>query len=351
MVISIPNSKLLKALFDLFGDDIRLVGGAVRDILLGKNPTDYDLATPFKPTEVMSRLHKAVILNKPYGESFGVIQARIGTETAEIATLRQDVLCDGRHAVVSYTTDWKEDALRRDFTINAIYATATGDIFDPVGGVDDIKNGVVRFIGDADKRIEEDYLRVLRYYRFYGLFGKNELLDLSKYRPMMELLSVERIRDEFAKILSLPDLHKVIRPVIALLFDPVSEENILKVCQLPADLPLVRFCALFGEDAVRLSKKLLFSSTSIKHITWLLKAKPLKSLEQMIFRHGFSDTRDLISLKDNTRIPDLNKLIDYIPPVCPITAKELMDQGMKEGPALGKKLKELSGVWERKTFK
>ncbi len=189
----------------------RYVGGAVRDELLGFPVSDVDLATRIRPEEVVERLEKAKIKVIPTGIDHGTLTAVSDGQVVEITSLRRDVSTDGRRATVAYTDDWKEDAARRDFTINALSADpSTGEIFDYFGGVDDLLERHIRFIGDPLQRIAEDHLRILRFFRFHARFGSGEpdaaALDACTERANdLMALSRERIADELLKLAAMPD--------------------------------------------------------------------------------------------------------------------------------------------------
>ena len=153
--------------------EIRYVGGCVRKILNDEKFDDIDLATNLNPQEIKAALEKNRINYFETGLEYGTITARIGEKNFEITSLRKDIKTDGRHALVEFTKDWKEDSLRRDFSINSIYSDADGNLFDPNDGVKDLAEGVVRFIGNPEKRIKEDYLRILRYLRFFVNYSKS----------------------------------------------------------------------------------------------------------------------------------------------------------------------------------
>src|SRR5579863_7608201 len=153
----------------------RFVGGAVRNALSGWAVNDIDIAVPMPPGETLQRLEKAAIKAVPTGFDHGTVTAIVGGQPFEVTSLRRDVETDGRHAVVNYTDDWEEDSARRDFTMNALYAAADGEIFDYHGGVEDLIAGRVRFVGDAGMRIREDYLRILRLFRFHAWYGKGDM--------------------------------------------------------------------------------------------------------------------------------------------------------------------------------
>ncbi|MBX7526209.1 CCA tRNA nucleotidyltransferase [Qipengyuania sp. 1NDH10] len=203
------REDLAQLIAALGADDARYVGGAVRDTLLGKDIHDVDLATPLLPAEVIDRCKEAGIRTVPTGIDHGTVTAILPDGPVEITTLRRDVSTDGRRATVAFATEWKEDASRRDFTINALYAHPESlEISDYFGGVEDLERGHVRFIGEAAERIREDHLRILRYFRFQARFG--DALDEEAVTACRELahtlkgLSRERVAMELLAILALP---------------------------------------------------------------------------------------------------------------------------------------------------
>ena len=218
--------------------EIRYVGGCVRKILNNEKFDDIDLATNINPEEVKQCLRDNNINYFETGIDHGTITAKIEEKKFEITSLRKDVLTDGRHAAVEFTNDWKEDSLRRDFTINSIYADQDGNLFDPHNGVEDLKNGVVAFVGDPENRIKEDYLRILRYLRFFVNYSEK------KHQPNVKKvikqniigiknLSKERLLDELKKLLlskKFFNLNKdeFCKEVILLIFPELKNLNILK---------------------------------------------------------------------------------------------------------------------------
>ena len=172
---SLLKQPPLRAVFDALdgeGRATRIVGGAVRDALLGRDVTDADLATVLLPADVIARAEAAGLKTVPTGIEHGTVTVVSGGRPFEVTTLRRDIETDGRHAVVRYSTDWKEDASRRDFTMNALYCDMSGEVFDPLGGLADLRASRVRFIGRAEDRIREDYLRILRFFRFFAWYGE-----------------------------------------------------------------------------------------------------------------------------------------------------------------------------------
>lgn len=189
--------------------DARFVGGCVRDALVNRRVMDIDIATPLKPEEVVARLEADKITAVPTGLKHGTVTAVIDGSPFEITTLRRDVTAYGRHADVSFTDDWKVDAARRDFTMNALSATIDGDVHDYFGGMEDLRIGRVAFIGDAEARIREDVLRILRFFRFYAHLGRGDadaaaLAACEKLADQIPRLSAERIRTETLKLLESP---------------------------------------------------------------------------------------------------------------------------------------------------
>lgn len=196
-------------LHKILNGQVRLVGGCVRDWLLHKKINDRDMATPLTPQEVEDILIKNHIPYLAIGKAFGTIVAKVNGTPFEITTLRKDIQTDGRHAVVGFTKSWATDAKRRDFTINALYADIQGKIYDYTGGLDDLKTKTVRFIGSPKKRMQEDYLRVLRYFRFMGKMGQKKVSEevvkvLPQIVPHLGHLSVDRRRDELFKMITGP---------------------------------------------------------------------------------------------------------------------------------------------------
>ena len=202
--------KVLAVLGDAYGGP-RYVGGAVRDTLLGLPVADVDIATALEPMDVIDRLEAGCIKAIPTGIEHGTVTAAISGKNYEITTLRRDVATDGRRATVAFATDWREDAARRDFTINALYAgPKSGEIFDYFNGLEDLKEGRLRFIGNANERIAEDFLRILRYFRFLARYGSGQLYTdaiaaSAQGAHGLTALPRERIAQELTRILSLRD--------------------------------------------------------------------------------------------------------------------------------------------------
>lgn len=196
--------KFLYYILEKFGE-VRLVGGCVRDMLIGIEPKDVDIATSILPEKLIDILSKNEIKCFPTGIEFGTITAVVDQKAFEITTLRKDISTDGRRATVKFTNDWFEDAKRRDFTINAMYCDLNGNITDFFNGIDDLKNKKIKFIGDPEHRIEEDFLRILRYFRFFAYLGGSNIDESSfsaviKLKSGLQKISGERIKAEMFKL-------------------------------------------------------------------------------------------------------------------------------------------------------
>jgi len=213
--------------YDTSENEVRFVGGCVRKALCGENIDDIDLATSLDPNEVKNRLTKNGVKVIETGISHGTLTAILNKKKFEITTLRKDVFTDGRHANVEFTHDWESDAKRRDFTINAIYSDILGRIFDPLNGISDLNNGNVKFIGLPEHRIQEDFLRILRYFRFFIQYSKNEhdhnvIQSIKKNINGLNKISNERIFNELEKTLKLKKIYN-------LFSNNISKEIVLNI--------------------------------------------------------------------------------------------------------------------------
>src|ERR1700761_4999582 len=234
--------------------EARFVGGAVRNALLGAHVVDIDIAVPMPPTEALARLTAKDIKVVETGLDHGTVTAIAGRHAFEITSLRRDVETDGRHAKVAFTDDWAEDAARRDFTINALYASAAGEIYDYATGVEDLIAGKVRFMGDAGQRIAEDYLRVLRLFRFHAWYGKGEmdpegLRAAAQAKDKLKTLSAERVAKELLRLLEAGNPTPVLRGMAA---TGILSELLPGALQLPRLERLVEIDAdnFFARDAL-----------------------------------------------------------------------------------------------------
>lgn len=200
-------------IFWLWDQPVRIVGGCVRDLLLGVEPKDWDMCTPVLPEKVCEMLSFSGFTPIDLSNGHGTISVIIDGETIEITTLRVDAQTDGRHATVEFVTDWELDAARRDFTINALSADCLGNVFDYFDGVNDLKNRAIQYVGSAEQRIEEDYLRILRFFRFSARFGYNPTLNEVETAKNavsgLDKVSGERIASEMRKILTGPNVASI----------------------------------------------------------------------------------------------------------------------------------------------
>jgi poly(A) polymerase len=354
----------------------RIVGGAVRDSLLGLSVADIDLATPLMPEEVTRRLEAAGIKAVPTGIDHGTITAVSHGQTLEVTTLRRDVSTDGRRATVAFSSDWQEDAARRDFTINALYADPdSGEIFDYFGGLADLAAGVVRFIGDAGTRIAEDHLRILRFFRFHARFGRGEpdavaIAACAAAANSLMALSRERIADELMKLLGLPDplgsVRLMLRHRIFTTFMPEvaadAEErldSLLKREQEAGIQPQAgrRLNALLPDDAtvvdlvaarLKLSNKA--RSDLITRSSQATSAS--ETARAMAYKIGAELARDIILLhgSDEGWQAGLAQLENWEPPTFPIKGGELVARGLMAGPLVAKTLQAVEKRWVEEGF-
>ena len=210
------NDELLflNKIFNFNGDNLRIVGGAVRNFLLNNKINDIDLSCKFKPDIVLKILTENNVKTVLTGLNFGTVIAILNNKKYEITSTRKDIKTDGRKAIVEYIDNFEIDSIRRDFTFNALYLDFNGNIYDYHNGINDLKNGIVKFIGNADFRIKEDYLRILRLFRFYSFYGKiidNDALKYSiKYKENLKNISSERIKEEMFKILISPNNYETL---------------------------------------------------------------------------------------------------------------------------------------------
>lgn len=345
----------------------RFVGGAVRDSLLGLAVKDIDIATVDRPETVIERLGTAGIKCVPTGIAHGTVTAVTGAGPVEITTLRRDVSTDGRRATVAFADDWREDAARRDFTMNALYADpASGAILDFFGGRADLLQGRVRFIGEPAARIDEDHLRILRYFRFLARFGTADR-DAEDYAacveraPTLMALSRERIADELLKLLAVAD------PVPALdlmvdggIFRPVLPEvdraGIQRVAALRsresemglAPDGLRRFIALVPPDAAiadTLAARLKLSNKARLRIAQALGEPVAGDARALAFRLGPVAAEDRIALGRALAPDAVASLAGWTVPRFPVGGRDLIARGVTAGPAVARLLRAVEDQW------
>ena len=382
-----PVRKIFEAINEYSEEsEIRYVGGCVRKIINNEKVDDIDLATNLVPEQVCEVLKKKEINYYESGIDHGTITALIDNYKFEITTLRKDVSTDGRHAKVEFTNNWKDDASRRDFTINAIYSDAEGNLFDPYNGKKDLEEGYINFIGDVNKRIQEDYLRILRYIRFFLNYSKqphnSEILRKLKINiGGVSKLSKERLLDELKKIFKLGTLEKLINEKLSLeliliifpelknynLFNKLNSEkrNVLREVDF---IFLLSLMIIDNSDNVdyflykyNLSKK---DQKRIKIIHGFYKDKfNLKKFTQYNFNEYFYyegnqavlDVLRFKVIKSKKIDKSLIELIEYYKnkpiPKMPIGAELLMQKyKIPEGKQLGVKLKKIEVEWVKNNF-
>ena len=348
-----PAIKYLDKVFKDNNFEIRIVGGAVRDIALNKSPKDIDFASDATPDEMIAMFDKEAIKYIPTGLQHGTITAVVNGEDFEITTLRADKETDGRHAEVEFVKSWEEDAKRRDLTYNAMSMDIDGELYDYHDGMDDLQNKVSKFVGDPEQRITEDYLRILRYFRFQGrlaepTWDKDTLQAIKKHAKGLSGVSAERIWAEMSKALSgqnvasiVSTMHKTgVAQVIGL---NVSNLSVIK----DGGNPIIALAQL--DNGVDIAKRWKMKNTDAELLGFLAKNKnnPLdqKKVEDMI-ADGIN--KDLISALATLQGKDVN--IDAEVPDFPVSGADLIATGMKPGPDLGKKLAQLKQQWKASGF-
>ncbi len=380
-------NKIFEAL-NSYSDDseVRYVGGCVRKIIKKQNVDDIDLATNLKPNEVCDALKQKEINYYETGIDHGTITAIIDNNKYEITSLRKDISTDGRHAKVEFSLDWKEDAARRDFTINSIYSDKDGNLFDPYNGKKDLESGNVNFIGDAENRIKEDYLRILRYVRFFLNYSNQDhdpkiIKIIKKNIDGVSKLSSERLLDEFKKLTRSSAFLKIFKndiclEIIKMIFPQLKNiDNFKKLnSHTQNNLSKVDFIFLLslmiidGTDNAdyfiykfNLSKK---DQKRLKSIDFFYKEKANiknfteKNLNKIFYYNGKQTVIDIINFKLFTSIKVEKKLLKLIKiyenkvlPTFPIGANMIMTKyNIPEGKTLGNKLRLIEETWVQNSF-
>lgn len=348
----------------LGADNVRWVGGAVRDTLLGHDVRDIDAATPLEPATVIDRLRAAGIRTVPTGIDHGTVTAILHGGPVEITTLRRDVSTDGRRATVAFARDWREDAARRDFTINALYAAPdTLEIFDWFGGLGDLAAQRVRFIGDARQRIREDHLRILRYFRFQARFGAE--LDAEAEGACAELaatlkgLSRERIAGELLNLLGLPDPADTVARmltlgVLSVVLPEAGPKGIEALRRLVANEraagvtpnPIRRLAALLPAlpaVAETVAARLRLSKAQRERITRAAArcAEDAQQPRALAYREGIDCAIDRLLLAG----ADVAPLIGWQVPELPLRGGEIVERGIAAGPEVARTLRQVESRW------
>ncbi|WP_208436030.1 CCA tRNA nucleotidyltransferase [Bartonella phoceensis] len=386
--------QTLLHVLSLDGEEARIVGGAVRNQLLGQPIRDIDIATTCLPQQTIARAEKAGFKTIPTGVAFGTVTVVSQSCAYEVTTLRSDVETDGRHAKVVFGRDWQKDAERRDFTINALYCDATGCLYDDVGGLSDIASRTVRFIGIAENRIREDYLRILRFFRFFAWYGMGRpdvegLKACVCLKDGLHKLSFERIWGEMKKLLAALDPTRALlwmrqSGVLTCIFPETEKWGIdaihaliktEKALSWEAD-PLLRLESLLPPDPIRLHEMAQRLRLSHKEKTRLKEWAKLEIVNQncsdrfvqkLIYFHGRQPVLDQLSLsvaashvnafegsealkkaENYTRLYQLAQTWQI--PTFPINGKDLIKKGFSKGVHVGKKLKELEMLWIESGF-
>ena len=362
-------------------DCARFVGGSVRNALVGRPIDDLDIATTLTPDRVTKALKAAKLKAVPTGIEHGTVTAVSDHKPHEITTLRRDVSTDGRRATVAFTTDWSLDAQRRDLTLNALYAGRDGTIFDPTGqGVADARAGRIAFVGEPLQRLHEDYLRILRFFRFYAHFGKGQpdaaaLAACAALKDHIDTLAAERISKELLKLLAADDP----RPAVRMMTQTGVLEVILKA---PANLarfeamvevevdqlfdcdPLLRLAALLPDDQIvagRLAKRLRLANAERDRLIAALAPTPVlkswmspREIRREVYRSDMLTFRDRAKLawaaspRTATTMQWRGMIAlaeGWVKPTFPLTGAEVMNAGAPKGPMVGQILREVEDWW------
>ena len=377
------------------GGEGRVVGGAVRNSLMGLPVSDIDIASSLPPEKVMERAGEAGIKAVPTGIAHGTVTLVIDGRPFEVTTLRRDVETHGRHATVAFTTDWQADAERRDLTINALYVDRNGDVVDLVDGLPDIETKTVRFIGDAAQRIAEDYLRILRFFRFFAHYGSGRpdaagLRACAAARDKLTTLSAERIWSEMKKLLSADDPGRALLWMrqVGVLTAILPESEKWGIDAIPALIatenalrwtpdPLLRLAAIVPPDAVRLeamAKRLRLSKDEAALLLAWAKAPAISdtmaqtAFDRLLYSHGpkgicvrlklalasaraKAEGGDVDAMQQAARLTALlARAQSWKKPDFPVSGADALAAGLAAGPAVGKALQALEKQWVESNF-
>jgi|TARA_B100000073_G_scaffold128418_1_gene105138 poly(A) polymerase len=384
------KDKLCMKIFSLLNekeDTARFVGGCVRDSIIGLKTNDIDIATKLNPEDVVKILGSESIKVVPTGIDHGTVSVFSKDFNFEITTLRSDISTDGRHAEVIFSDSWEEDSLRRDFTINSIYLKQNGELYDPHNGIQNLKDKKIIFIGNPDERINEDYLRILRFFRFNAFYGNNNLKLSSdsikactKNKNKIKKLSSERVQNEFFKILNSSDPYFIVSimrkiEILDLLFEHKVETKIFKKLLLIekensfSKNHILRFASLALKNKKINSNNLQmfnFSKKERKELCLLtnqefeihnkLNKSDIKKILYSIDRKTLKDMAKLSWALSNNRVTNKNwknvlSQIDKVAiPIFPLKAKDILDYGLEEGPIIGEILKTVEQDWIDSNF-
>ncbi|MEZ6028840.1 MAG: CCA tRNA nucleotidyltransferase [Hyphomonadaceae bacterium] len=374
--------KVIDALEAVRPDCARLVGGCVRNALLGEPVADVDIATQLTPDLVEKACRNAGMAVHPTGIEHGTLTVVSDSVPYEVTTLRRDVETDGRRATVSFTLDWAEDAQRRDFRMNALYADRDGEIYDPVGGgLDDVAQRRIVFVGDAETRIRDDYLRILRFFRFQAWYGSaapdpEGLAACGKLRSGLAGISVERIWMEMKKLLGAPQPLAALEAmdhvgVLDQLFvDAKGLQLLSKLVGLEIEQgfrpdPMLRFLALFWKDAVatrEVANRLKMSTAERNRLCWAAEYDaPLwggitdAEVRAAVYTYGAQTVADRAMLEwASGGVADWAGVVaianSWERPAMPVSGEDLLARGVTEGPDIGASLRKLEEAWIASDF-
>ncbi|WP_113327817.1 CCA tRNA nucleotidyltransferase [Agrobacterium cavarae] len=384
-----PGLQRIFSLLNADGGEARVVGGAVRNALMGLPVGDIDMATTLPPQDVVERAKEAGIKAVPTGIDHGTVTLVVDGEGYEVTTLRRDVTTDGRHAEVAFGTDWKEDAERRDLTINALYADASGEVIDLIGGLADIETKTVRFIGDAATRIAEDHLRILRFFRFFAYYGSGRpdadgLRASARAKDKLSTLSAERVWSEMKKLLSADDPSRALlwmrqAGVLAQILPETEKWGIDSIHGLVATEqalgwrpdPMLRLASIIPPDAERvtvLSSRLRMSKNEAARLDQWAKAPAIDpslaetALDRLLYRQGVEGVKTRLKLALSSaradmsageaamqKIAKLSTLLaraeKFNKPSFPLSGADVLAAGLPAGPQVGEVLGELEAAW------
>ncbi|MCZ7447811.1 CCA tRNA nucleotidyltransferase [Agrobacterium rhizogenes] len=383
-----PALKRIFTLLNADGGEVRIVGGAVRNALMDLPVVDVDMATTLTPDVVVTRAKAAGIKVVPTGIDHGTVTLVMDGEGYEVTTLRRDVETNGRHAQVAFGTDWQTDAERRDLTINALYADEKGEIIDLIGGFPDIETRTVRFIGDATTRIAEDYLRILRFFRFFAHYGAGRpdadgLRASARAKDKLATLSAERVWSEVKKLLSARDPSRALlwmrqSGVLSEILPETEKWGIDAIHGLVAAEqalgwavdPLLRLAAILPPDRDRLAAlaaRLRLSKAEASYLTHWASAPAADpemketALDRLLYRQGVEGVKarlklalaaaraDLSAGDAMHKVARLSTLLTraekFRKPGFPLSGADVMAAGVEAGPKVGEVLKSLEEKW------
>ncbi|MDC6465580.1 CCA tRNA nucleotidyltransferase [Pelagibacteraceae bacterium] len=385
---NIKEAHIIFSYLNKIGEEskVRFVGGCVRKSILGKKIDDIDLATSLKPNEVKEKLDLENIKILDTGISHGTLTVILNKKKFEVTTLRKDILTDGRHADIDFTLSWKDDAERRDFTINSIYADINGRIYDPLNGLSDLQNGKIKFIGNAEERIQEDYLRILRYFRFFTQYSNEDhnqdtIRSIKKYINGLNKISNERIFDELKKTLCLENIYNLFsnkesKSIILNIFPQFKFYERLKVFKTLGkklrdsyDYKLILALLILDESdhhdffcyKYKVSNNInkMFKNISKNYKDLKNKKFYLDSnIKKLIYLNGKNSVKEILLFARcaNNKInnSELEEMLNYVEkfkiPKFPISGEDLKKHGYESGEALGRKLKFLEQKWIENNF-